>query len=120
MTRPFVLIVGSLNTDLVTNTPRVPDAGETLTASSFSTGLGGKGANQAVACARLSRNAKGQDVIVDVGMIGCVGDDDFGNLLKQGLEQDGLDVSRVQVKKNISSGVAVILVHRLHRVHQQS
>lgn len=110
MTRPLVLVIGSLNTDLVTNTPRVPNAGETLTASSFSTGLGGKGANQAVACARLSRNANDQDVIANVEMVGCVGDDEFGVLLKQGLKHDGLGVSRVQIKENINSGVAVILV----------
>ncbi|KAL8901521.1 MAG: hypothetical protein Q9207_005164, partial [Kuettlingeria erythrocarpa] len=56
MSIPTIVVIGSLNTDLITRTIRFPNPGETLTASSFSTGSGGKGANQAVACARLSRS----------------------------------------------------------------
>ena len=64
-----VYVIGSINTDLVINTPYIPQAGETLTGSGFFTARGGKGANQAVAAARLGAN---------VTMCGCVGDDDFG------------------------------------------
>ncbi|KAF2841326.1 Ribokinase-like protein [Patellaria atrata CBS 101060] len=53
---PNIVVIGSINTDLVTRTSRIPGPGETLTAKSFTTGFGGKGANQAVACARLSRS----------------------------------------------------------------
>ncbi len=56
MSTPTIVVVGSLNTDLITRTTRFPNPGETLTAGSFSTDSGGKGANQAVACARLSRS----------------------------------------------------------------
>lgn len=59
-----IAVIGSLNIDFITRTPRIPDAGETLTAHSFDTGFGGKGANQAVACARLA----GEDV--GVRMVG--------------------------------------------------
>ena len=83
MAAKTITVIGSLNTDLVTVTPRVPAGGETLTASSFSTGPGGKGANQAVACARLSRPnpatakaASGSDSDIQVKMIGAVGDDE--------------------------------------------
>jgi len=78
MAPKIITVIGSLNTDLVTVTPRVPGGGETLTASSFSTGPGGKGANQAVACGRLSRSnpSEGSPTLssdVVVNMIGAVG-----------------------------------------------
>ena len=104
MVRPLITVFGSLNTDLVTVTPRLPAAGETLTASSFSTGFGGKGANQAVACTRLSRsqhehgeqNSKANGgPWVDVKMIGAVGDDLFGTDMIESLRSDGIDVSEV-------------------------
>lgn len=76
-----ITVIGSLNIDLVTLTPRVPAGGETLTATSFSTGPGGKGANQAVACARLSRpnpaSTPSFDSDVLLKMIGAVGDDEY-------------------------------------------
>ncbi|KUJ06675.1 ribokinase-like protein [Mollisia scopiformis] len=110
-----ITIIGSLNTDLVTLTPRVPSGGETLTATSFSTGPGGKGANQAVACARLSRpNPRGtaspitQDVAVK--MVGAVGADAFGTRLISGMKEDDIDTSGIRVVEGKSTGVAVILV----------
>ena len=98
--RPIV-VVGSLNMDLVMRTPRVPVGGETLNSHEFSTLPGGKGANQAVACARLG----GQ-----VAMIGQVGDDGFGHTLRDGLAADGIDVSGVALTAEVGSGVAMILV----------
>jgi ribokinase len=115
MARKTITIIGSLNTDLVTLTPRVPSGGETLTATSFGTGPGGKGANQAVACARLSRlNPKGntpptsQDVTVK--MVGAVGADEFGPRLISGMKADGIDTSGIRSIEGQSTGVAVILV----------
>ncbi|KAI9886988.1 MAG: hypothetical protein M1823_001204 [Watsoniomyces obsoletus] len=116
-----ITVIGSLNMDLVTRGSRLPSAGETLIASSFDTGSGGKGANQAVACARLShregpipnhRNEDGDWLArpVQVQMIGAVGDDTFGESLRLGLEKDGIDVNRVQVKVGMKSGVACVWV----------
>lgn len=106
-----ITIIGSLNTDLVTTTPRVPGGGETLRATSFSTGSGGKGANQAVAVARLSSSQKsGGHGKTTVKMIGAVGADEFGPPLVQGMERDGIDVSGVKVVEGKTTGVAVIIV----------
>lgn len=108
---PLITIIGSLNKDLVTRTPRIPSAGETLTASSFTTGSGGKGANQAVACARLTRyksDPKAQYAFVN--MIGVVGDDAFGCDLRSGLVENGIDVSKIKVKQGQQTGVAVVIV----------
>ena len=96
-----IFIVGSINTDLVISTPYMPKSGETLTGSGFFTAHGGKGANQAVAAARL-----GGDVV----MCGCVGDDEFGKSAIDSLKKDGVDVSHVRVVKNTPTGTAVIIV----------
>lgn len=106
-----ITIIGSLNIDLVTVTPRVPSGGETLTATSFSTGFGGKGANQAVACARLcrQRDAASTSAQLQVSMVGAVGSDAFGRDFLQHLKGEGVDVERVQVKDD-KTGTAVILV----------
>ena len=96
-----IVVVGSLNMDLVIRTPRVPIGGETLNGHEFSTLPGGKGANQAVACARLGGK---------VGMIGQVGADGFGNTLRDGLSADGIDVSGVKQTASVGTGVAMILV----------
>ena len=111
MAKPLITVIGSLNTDLITRTSRIPSAGETLTSQSFDTGCGGKGANQAVACARLSR-CQGQkaESNVDVAMVGAVGDDVFGQELIDGLEANGIDVGPVIKQKGEKSGVAVIIV----------
>jgi len=77
-----VVVVGSLNMDLVARAPRLPVPGETLLGRTFSTVPGGKGANQAVAAARLGART---------AMIGCVGDDAFGRQLRDGLMADQVD-----------------------------
>lgn len=116
-TLPHIQIIGSLNIDLVTITPRVPEGGETLTATSFATHPGGKGANQAAACARASRRRPGKDTstestqneIVKVSMVGAVGNDAYAQLLTSSLERNGVDCQHVS-KVEDSTGVAVILV----------
>lgn len=109
-----ITIIGSLNTDLVTTTSRIPSGGETLTAASFSTGPGGKGANQAVACARLSRSSptSSQSPISDVTvrMLGAVGADEFGPVLISSLSSSGVETSQIHSIKGTNTGVAVILV----------
>jgi ribokinase len=123
MSPPVIAIIGSLNADLITRTPRIPSPGETLNASSFSIGCGGKGANQAVACARLSRtreslsrahepggnNSNASETTI-VRMEGSVGSDLFGQTLIETLTRDGVDTSGVQVGEGEVTGVAVILV----------
>lgn len=107
-------VVGSLNIDLVTVTPRVPSRGETLTATSFSTGFGGKGANQAVACARLLRLAPQAQPEhgVTVRMLGATGDDQFGVDFRNHLEREGVDIAALKTKDALSTGTAVILVEQ--------
>jgi len=94
-------VVGSLNTDLVIKAPRLPEVGETVTGGEFSTYPGGKGANQAVAAARLGAS---------VAMVGAVGPDDFGRQLREGLTRDGIDTAHVTVIPQTPSGVALITV----------
>lgn len=113
--KPAVIsVIGSLNVDLVTRTSRVPVAGETLTAESFNIGWGGKGANQAVACARLSRTqqqaATSSTVDVEVRMVGAVGDDEFHENFLKALRADGLNTDSVKILKGKKTGVAVITV----------
>ena len=96
-----VVIVGSLNMDLVTRAPRLPRAGETLAGESFVTVPGGKGANQAVAAARLGAS---------VAMIGCVGDDAYGEQLRSALLAEGIDCQAVTAIAGESTGVALIVV----------
>lgn len=96
-----IVVVGSLNMDLVMRTPRAPVGGETLTGHEFSTLPGGKGANQSVACVRLGAR---------VAMIGRVGDDGFGHGLRDGLAADGIDVSGVKPVPGMVTGVAMIVV----------
>lgn len=109
-----VTVIGSLNVDLVSITPRIPVGGETLTSSSFSTGAGGKGGNQAVAAARTSRKkgSKVENGDVLVKFIGAVGGDAFGENLRKGMESDGIDVSGVKVVEGQNTGVAVIIVEQ--------
>ncbi len=96
-----VVVVGSLNMDLVARAQRLPRAGETLTGDSFFTAPGGKGANQAVAVARLGAS---------VAMVGNVGDDAYGQQLRQALLTEGIDCQGVSVCPGVSSGVALIVV----------
>ena len=111
MPLPSILVIGSLNYDLLTRTSQIPAPGETLTSESFSTGSGGKGANQAVACARLSRHqSTAQDGDVSVRMVGAVGDDAFGSDMLEGLRNNGVDTSGVRIVPNQRTGVATIIV----------
>lgn len=113
---PLITIIGSLNKDIVTRTFRMPSAGETLTTTSFDTGSGGKGANQAVACARLSRCKDRTGLLpehTNVQMIGAVGDDQFGRDLLEGLNKDGVDTTGVCVRKNEKTGVAIVIVEEM-------
>ncbi|MBI6620291.1 ribokinase [Pseudomonas corrugata] len=95
-----VVVIGSLNMDLVTRAPRLPRGGETLIGESFSTIPGGKGANQAVAAARLG---------AQVAMVGCVGNDAYGLQLRGALLAEGIDCQAVSVVEG-ASGVALIVV----------
>lgn len=111
MTLPLITIIGSLNKDIITRTSRMPSAGETLTATSSNTGSGGKGANQAVACARLSRSKDRADLqFVDIHMIGAVGDDQFGRDLLASLNGDGVHTAGVQIIEREKTGVAIVIV----------
>jgi ribokinase len=96
-----IAVVGSNMTDLVTSIIRMPAPGETLEAPEFSMGFGGKGANQAVAAARLG---------ADVLMLTKVGDDVFGQSTINNLKDNGIDISHVGTAAGKSSGVAPIFV----------
>ncbi|SDT35648.1 ribokinase [Pseudomonas asplenii] len=96
-----VVVIGSLNMDLVSRAERLPRAGETLIGQSFGTVPGGKGANQAVAAARLG---------AQVSMVGCVGDDAYGQQLRDALLVEGIDCQAVTAVDGVSSGVALIVV----------
>lgn len=99
--RPRIVVVGSINMDLVVRCGVLPRPGETISGSSFAEIPGGKGANQAVAAARLGAH---------VTMIGRVGNDAFGATLKAALEREGIDTHCVHTTAEISSGLAVISV----------
>lgn len=96
-----IIVVGSINLDLVVRVERIPSLGETLTGTSFQTFFGGKGANQAVGVARLGHA---------VNMIGRVGDDEFGERLRRGLREAGVRTTAVKRTRGVSSGVALISV----------
>ncbi|HPV07423.1 MAG TPA: ribokinase [Aggregatilineales bacterium] len=96
-----VVVVGSLNMDLVVRAPRIPAPGETLLGGEFHTVPGGKGANQAVAAARLGAR---------VSMVGRLGADDFATQLLANLEADGIDHSAVIQDASTTTGVALIVV----------
>ncbi len=95
-----IFVIGSINTDIVIQTPYMPQQGETVTGSGFFVAQGGKGANQAVAAARL-----GGEVI----MCGCVGNDDFGSASLAALERDGVNTAHIR-KADAPSGIAMIIV----------
>ena len=99
--KPTVVVLGGINMDLVGTTQKMPEPGETVFGQSFHTAPGGKGANQAVAAARLG---------AQVRMIGRVGQDEFGPALLEGMRREGIDVSGVAVDPNNSSGIAIILL----------
>ncbi|MEX8493197.1 ribokinase [Sphaerotilus sp.] len=98
---PTVAVVGSLNMDLRVQTPRLPAPGETLIGTGFSTDSGGKGANQAVAAARMG---------AAVAMLGRVGRDAHGAALTQALQADGIDTSAVGEDTGAPTGTAIIVL----------
>lgn len=108
MSDPQIVVAGSINMDLVVRTARLPEAGETVPGRSFATIPGGKGANQAVAAARLGART---------AMIGCVGDDAFGRELRRVLVADGIDCSAVREVPGTPTGVALIEVDDAGRNH---
>ena len=96
-----VIVLGSLNMDLVVTTDRLPTPGETLKGRAFATYPGGKGANQAVGAARLG---------CDVSMMGRVGDDDFGQSLINILATENVDTSGISLDSSEKTGIAIICV----------
>ncbi|HEV3066840.1 MAG TPA: ribokinase [Streptosporangiaceae bacterium] len=100
--RPRVTVLGSLNTDISLPVPHLPGPGETVLAAGSATfGAGGKGANQAVAAARLGAS---------VQMAGCCGDDEFGARLRAGLTAEGVGVAGLRALPGVASGLALITV----------
>ena len=99
--KPVIVVLGGINMDLVGTTERMPAPGETVFGQSFHTAPGGKGANQAVAAARLG---------AEVRMVGRVGQDEFGPALLDGMRREGIDVSGVATDPDNSSGIAIILL----------
>ena len=97
--KPKILVVGSFMMDLIASTSRAPKEGETIIGLKFRTAPGGKGANQAVQCARLG---------ADVTMAGRVGADSFGTILVNAVKEAGIDASHVTVDPEESSGVGHI------------
>jgi ribokinase len=95
-----ILVVGSLNADLVVRAPRFPQPGETISGDDLQVIPGGKGANQAVAAARLGAN---------VSMLGRVGKDNFGDFLLNNLKSNNVDSQLVQ-RDDASTGTATIIV----------
>lgn len=109
--QPHICVIGSLNIDFVTSTPRCPGAGETLTATSLTVTAGGKGGNQATACGRASfTGPETQDVTVS--MIGAVGANDvyYSTLLKPALEKSGVSTANIEESGEAQTGSATIIV----------
>ena len=98
-----ILVIGSLNVDMVMKVDHMPVAGETILCDGMKLVAGGKGANQACAAGRL-----GTDVI----MLGAIGNDAYGEMQRQSLLQSGVDVSGLLTKENVSTGTAFITVNK--------
>ncbi len=98
---PAIVVLGSINIDLIGAAPRLPSPGETVLGGDFSTAPGGKGANQAVAAARMGASVR---------MIGRVGSDLFAPQLLDNLRANGVDVTGVAQDPDAASGVAMILL----------
>lgn len=99
--KPQITVVGSINMDLIFKTPRMPLPGETLMGYSFHQAHGGKGANQAVAAARMG---------AAVAMVACIGDDANAASCLTALQKDGIDCQYVRVVPQAATGVAAILL----------
>lgn len=107
---PHIVVVGSLNMDLVVEVPAIPLPGETVLGQNFATFPGGKGANQAVAAARLG---------AQVTLIGRVGRDPFADQLLASAQAGGIDITHIGRDASAATGVAMIVVDALlgHRFH---
>lgn len=101
MKKPLITVIGSMNMDLVTNTKKIPAQGETVIGDFFKMVPGGKGANQAIAAARLGGH---------VQFIGRVGDDQFGQELINLLYNETIYLTNVEPVTHISTGVATIIL----------
>ncbi len=98
---PRITVLGSLNMDISVTVPALAGPGETVLGSAARLQPGGKGANQAVAAARLGASVR---------MAGCCGDDDFGRTLRSALEAAGVDAAAVRILPGVPSGLALITV----------
>ncbi|KAG6008375.1 hypothetical protein E4U21_004579 [Claviceps maximensis] len=123
---PLITILGSLNMDLVSYVPHHPLPGETLTSTSFTTSPGGKGANQAVACAKLSRTrpttggpassstststSAPATPSAQISMLGAVGSDSHGQTLLSSLQSHGVNTKGIRIQPDLSTGLALIIV----------
>ncbi|MCD9494930.1 ribokinase [Photobacterium carnosum] len=96
-----LVVLGSVNADHVLQVPSFPRPGETLHGRNYQVIPGGKGANQAVAAARLN---------ADIGFIACVGDDSFGINIRENFRMDGIDITAVKMQPNCPTGIAMIQV----------
>lgn len=102
MSSPSIIVVGSINTDLVIQGPRLPRPGETVLGGTFFRAGGGKGANQAVAAARAATSP--------VALVAAVGEDDFGSQALEDLGRENLDGRFIRTVGDTPSGVALIMV----------
>ena len=98
-----IVVIGSLNMDMVLNVHHMPSVGETILCDRMELIPGGKGANQACAAGKLG---------ADVVMLGAVGKDEYARKQKVSLEAAGVDIGRIIEKKNVSTGTAVISVNQ--------
>lgn len=96
---PAIVVIGSLNMDLVVQASKFPEEGETIIGESFFSGMGGKGANQAIAAARLGAK---------VTLIGAVGDDDYGEKLLKHLKNEGIHTSYIVKVQDAPTGIACV------------
>ncbi len=96
-----LVVLGSVNADHVLQVPSFPRPGETLHGRNYQVIPGGKGANQAVAAARLK---------ADTGFIACVGDDAFGINIRENFKMDNIDIGAVKMQPNCPTGIAMIQV----------
>ena len=98
-----ILVIGSLNIDMVMKVDHMPAAGETILCDSMKLVAGGKGANQACAAGRLG---------TDVTMLGAIGNDSHGEMQRDSLQRSGVDVSGLITKESVSTGTAFITVNK--------
>ncbi|MGL4637667.1 MAG: ribokinase [Beijerinckiaceae bacterium] len=98
---PSILVVGSINIDVCVTVSRIPRAGETVSGDDAVISLGGKGANQAIAAARLG---------ADVALVGCIGDDSFGEAARHFLKAEPVDLAGLRAMPGKATGVALITV----------